>query len=237
MVIICSRCKDEKPCSEFNENKTRHTGYSDKCRPCNRDYQIEYRKRKSEELNKKKREKYSTDEGRSKMLESSKKSYQKHRDRRLKECAKYRENNREAARKYAEDYRKKNPNSRKEYAKNNKDKINAWNRHKYATDDNFRITRVLRSRMSQALFGKSKSGTTEELLGCTVEEAMLYLENQFSEGMSWENHGEWHIDHRKPCAAFDLTNEEEQKECFNYKNLQPLWATENLQKSSKYEEN
>jgi len=53
--------------------------------------------------------------------------------------------------------------------------------------------------------------------------------------MTWENHGEWHIDHIKPCSLFNLLNEDEQKKCFHYTNLQPLWASENLSKGCKYE--
>lgn len=53
--------------------------------------------------------------------------------------------------------------------------------------------------------------------------------------MSWENYGEWHIDHIKPCSSFDLSDPKQQKECFNYTNLQPLWAIDNLKKSYKYE--
>ena len=61
-----------------------------------------------------------------------------------------------------------------------------------------------------------------------------YLEKQFEKGMSWKNYGEWHIDHIKPCASFSLINEEEQKECFHYTNLRPLWAEENLSRPKKY---
>ena len=53
--------------------------------------------------------------------------------------------------------------------------------------------------------------------------------------MTWKNYGEWHIDHIKPCSKFNLTDEEEQKKCFNYKNLQPLWASENTSKGAKWE--
>ena len=55
--------------------------------------------------------------------------------------------------------------------------------------------------------------------------------------MTWKNHGlkGWHIDHIIPCAAFDLTKEEEQKKCFHYSNLQPLWWIDNLKKSNKME--
>ncbi len=47
----------------------------------------------------------------------------------------------------------------------------------------------------------------------------------------------WHIDHRVPCAKFDLTKKEEQEKCFHYTNLQPLWAKDNLTKGSKYDDN
>ena len=51
--------------------------------------------------------------------------------------------------------------------------------------------------------------------------------------MTWKNHGIWHVDHIRPCASFDLTKDEEQRECFHYKNLQPLWGPDNLAKGSK----
>ena len=85
--------------------------------------------------------------------------------------------------------------------------------------------------------GTSKSAATLELLGCSVEELKKHLENQFIKGMTWNNYGlhGWHIDHIKPCASFDLTKEEEQRKCFHYTNLQPLWAKDNLSKSNKYQ--
>jgi hypothetical protein len=55
--------------------------------------------------------------------------------------------------------------------------------------------------------------------------------------MSWNNHGQWHIDHVRPCSSFNLLNPEEQQQCFHYTNLQPLWAADNLSKSDTYEAN
>jgi len=72
-----------------------------------------------------------------------------------------------------------------------------------------------------------------ELVGCSIEELMKHIESQFTDGMSWENQGEWHIDHVRPCASFDLTDEQQQRECFHYTNLQPLWAEDNLRKRAK----
>ena len=81
--------------------------------------------------------------------------------------------------------------------------------------------------------GGKKSLKTYDILGYNTDKLKERIEFQFKDGMSWENHGEWHIDHIIPCDAFDLTNPEEQKKCFNYINLQPLWAKDNLKKSNK----
>ena len=78
-----------------------------------------------------------------------------------------------------------------------------------------------------------KTGRTKELLGCTIDELLLHLESQFTDGMSWDNRHLWQIDHIRPCASFDLTDPEQQKECFHYTNLQPLWAKDNLSKSDR----
>ena len=69
----------------------------------------------------------------------------------------------------------------------------------------------------------------------SVDELKKHIEKQFKPGMNWSNHSVrgFHIDHIIPCASFDLTKEEEQKKCFHYTNLQPLWAEENLSKGAK----
>ena len=103
-------------------------------------------------------------------------------------------------------------------------------------DPNSATALHLRKRVLSALTGSTKSGSITELIGCTIEECRQHLENQFEAGMSWDNHGEWHIDHRRPCASFDLVNEEEQRMCFHYTNLQPLWATDNLSKNDDFDE-
>lgn len=73
-----------------------------------------------------------------------------------------------------------------------------------------------------------------ELLGCTSAFFRSYIEKQFIDGMTWENRDKWHIDHRVPCAAFNLLDPLEQRYCFWYKNQQPMWANDNLSKSNKY---
>lgn len=69
------------------------------------------------------------------------------------------------------------------------------------------------------------------LVGCSGEFLRTHIERQFEPDMSWHNYGKWHVDHIRPCASFDLSDDEQMKQCFNWKNLQPLWAMDNLKKS------
>jgi hypothetical protein len=110
-----------------------------------------------------------------------------------------------------------------------------WTAKKRASDVQYRLANNLRSRLYKALTRESaiKSASTGSLIGCSGVELMAHLEAQFLPGMSWENHGEWEIDHIKPCASFDLTDPAQQRECFNYTNLQPLWRRENRQKKDR----
>jgi hypothetical protein len=106
---------------------------------------------------------------------------------------------------------------------------------------NLHLRRLLRSRIYNAIVRQSadtarsdrKAMPTMQLVGCTVSELRAHLERQFRPGMRWDNLGAWHIDHIKPCAAFDLRDPEQQRACFHFTNLQPLWARENLSKSDR----
>lgn len=84
-----------------------------------------------------------------------------------------------------------------------------------------------------ALKNNSKNSSITILLGCSILEFKQHIEKQFVRGMDWNNYGKWHIDHIKPCDSFDLSLESEQKICFHYSNLQPLWAKDNLSKGRK----
>jgi len=102
---------------------------------------------------------------------------------------------------------------------------------------NERLRDRLRSRLHDILRSKKGSVRTTEILGCSVNFLRGYLESKFSEGMTWENYGEWHVDHIVPCSFFDLTDTKNHRICFNYRNLQSLWAKENLSKNDKLPEN
>ena len=103
----------------------------------------------------------------------------------------------------------------------------------YKNSPSFRIYTSVRTRVLTFISGKNKSLSTSKLLGCSVEELWKHLESKFQPGMTRNNHGKWHIDHIKPCASFDLSDPEQQKICFHYTNLQPLWAIDNLKKGAK----
>lgn len=114
--------------------------------------------------------------------------------------------------------------------------VAAWHRARKKVDVGFRLSCALRSRLCKALKsrGLRKTTATMKLAGCSLNFLRNFLEAQFQPGMSWENYGAWHIDHLRPCAAFDLRDPAQQKECFHFSNLQPLWATENWKKNDKY---
>ena len=121
------------------------------------------------------------------------------------------------------------------YVERGKSRSNARYRERYATEVTFRIRHALRARLRLALKhrGIREPRTTLELIGCTPRELQVHLERKFLPGMSWHNHGKWHIDHLVPCAQFDLTNLEDRQRCFHFSNLQPLWAAENIRKGGR----
>ena len=79
--------------------------------------------------------------------------------------------------------------------------------------------------------GRTKDETTKVLLGCDLDFFWEYLKNRFQIGMTKENYGKvWVIDHITPCRAFNLIEPSEQRKCFHYTNLQPMFKKENESK-------
>lgn len=166
--------------------------------------------------------------------EYNKKHYAKNRKRLKERTAKYRKEHPE----YMIEWRKNNiehtTETKRKWVALNRDKINASERKRRKKDHAYRIKKNLRRRINEVITRPNKKcDSTLKLLGCELNEFILYLEKQFTKGMNWENYGKWHIDHIKPCSSFDLTDAEQQKKCFHYTNLQPLWAADNLRKADK----
>ena len=141
---------------------------------------------------------------------------------------------------YHKKYNIKNRDKLKKYAKlrwiKDKQKYNVYIKQRRKNDLYFDLKCKLRDRVLKAIKRQKafKGKRTLELLGCSVECCKKHIEALFKDGMTWANHGKfgWHIDHIKPCDAFDLTDPKQQEECFHYTNLQPLWWNENLSKGS-----
>lgn len=115
-----------------------------------------------------------------------------------------------------------------------------YQRNRRRNDPAFRIRGALGSRLRIGIIwaGGTKSHRTHEYIGCSFKELRLHLEKKFRPGMTWENYGPvWHVDHIRPCASFDLTDMEQQRACFHYSNLQPLFKEENIKKGAKWSGN
>ena len=105
-------------------------------------------------------------------------------------------------------------------------------KNRLKTDSLFKLLYTLRKRTRQVFKNKKFiKPSTRLLIGEDLSFVKNYLENQFTEGMSWENHGKWHIDHIIPLSS--ASNESELIKLCHYTNLQPLWAFDNLSKGSK----
>ena len=109
-----------------------------------------------------------------------------------------------------------------------------YRKTKSVLDINFKIRDSIRRRLNQSLH-KKKTHTIVKYLGCSIDELKCHLETKFTKDMNWTNYGLWHIDHIKPLASFDLTDEQQIYLACNYNNLQPLWAKDNLSKGKKNE--
>jgi len=173
--------------------------------------------------------------------------FQKHKKEIVKKrkeyLKKYYKNNKKRIQRYKKKYRQENRQKlalkrHQDYIKNKENILEHNKRYlkKYRQNNaNYRLRCILRKRVYSALKHKSKFNSTLKLLGCSINKLKRHLEKQFQKGMSWNNYGKygWHIDHIKPCYSFDLSQPIQQKKCFHYSNLRPLWADENLKRPRK----
>ena len=135
--------------------------------------------------------------------------------------------------KYREELKEKSKQVSKTDSYKKKRRENHFKRRRI--DIQWKLSQALRVRINKAIRNNQKVGSAVHDLGCTIEELKIHLENQFEEGMTWDNwkHDGWHIDHKKPLSKFDLTDPEQLKEVCHYTNLQPLWWYDNIEKSDK----
>ena len=115
---------------------------------------------------------------------------------------------------------------------NNKRERRRRNFRKRWLEPMFRLNSNISRRIRQSIASGKQNSSWQEVLGFSLNKLKAHLEIQFSEGMSWDNYGEWHIDHIKPIAFFCFNNITDQdfKDCWALQNLRPLWASENVRR-------
>ena len=171
--------------------------------------------------NAQKRRRYQDPEYRLKQLGYQKKWRLDNPEKKLEIDAKWRKENLEHRRAYS-----------RKYVIEHREERSAYSINRYHTNVEHRLAANLRSRLYQAVQNDSKSGSAVRDLGCSIPTFRLFIENQFEEGMSWDNYGEWHLDHVLPLASFDLTDRGDFQTAVHYLNYQPLWAKDNAIKGA-----
>ena len=109
---------------------------------------------------------------------------------------------------------------------------NEYKKRKKIEDPIYAMTDRIRSRTAMAFKnnGFKKQSRTEKMLGCTFKQFTKHIEWQFTDGMSWDNRSEWHLDHIIPLSC--ATTIEGLEKLSHYTNIRPLWAADNLAKSN-----
>jgi hypothetical protein len=221
---ICSKCSIEKNTNEFQKNKYSKDGFRSECSECSK----KIKKLKSKEI----------------IKGYSKKYREKHREELNENFRIYYLINKEKENERSKNYREKLKINKENVFVEQKEPSIPWRiknkilfynkrKEKYQQDVIFRLSINLRNRMNSFLKtkGYKKNSKTFEIIGCSPQQLLEHLENQFVLGMSWSNRHEWHIDHIIPLSS--AKDETEIYKLSHYTNLQPLWKEDNLKKGCK----
>lgn len=220
---ICTKCKLSKELSFFKKDSSKKDGYYSSCKECVKIVAKEYQKNNRTEINKK-----SIIWNKNNLEKRSEinKKYNQSEGGILKQ-KEYRRLNRE-----------KLSFSKREWSLNNIERSREIKRNykirRRERDPLFKIEESLRSSIKRYIKGK-KQKSTFEILGIDIDDFKCYIESKFTEGMTWDNYGEWHLDHIIPQIY--SKNLEELYNLNYYINFQPLWKLDNLSKSDKIPNN
>jgi len=211
MYKHCSKCKTAKPFEAFNKCSAKKHGLQQTCRQCEKAY---LQSRRKDPAFIQDRMQKAINHGK---LQRAQESVQQ-REQRLQRGRQWYQKHKQQQSEYRKKYTKERPEMFR--AITPEQKIAA--RCRAANRNAFKATKFLKS-------------STKQLLGIQCwTEARRHLEALFQPGMTWSNMHLWHIDHIKPISSFNLNDPVQVRECFNLKNLQPLWAVDNIKKSNKY---
>jgi hypothetical protein len=224
VMKICSKCQLPKELTEFNKRSNSKDGLRYECKSCQkliyeqkREYYIikmkNNRIKHIDEYAKRDREYYETN--RNGILYQKKEYYKENRNEILIKKKEYDKENSEHKKEYNKNYRKNNKPKLMKYARDYSKEWRKTHSHIVAW------RRVLSCSLKR--LNKSKEGHTIDLLGYSPHQLKEHLESLFTDGMSWDNYGEWHIDHKIPVCSFSADTPPSVVNALS--NLQPLWAT------------
>lgn len=217
LLKICRVCGETKDIEEYHVKKISKDGHRNECKECVKIIQKKYKESSTYKENRKEYDNRRYIEKRKEILDRKKEYYKENKESILKKKSIYRSSD-----EYKKRYKKYRYNNKNRYSKlqskyrKNNPHIVAWRSILYST-----LKRL----------NTDKSSSTVEELGYSADELKKYIESKFLSGMTWENHGDWHIDHIKPVTLFDIKTPV--KEVCALSNLQPLWKLDNLSKSNK----
>lgn len=218
----CITCKKTKDDSLFQKDKQRKDGLCAYCKECRKSHSVKWRDNQSEHIAKAGKNHRDANKTKEKIRHDI---YQKsHKKELAQKTRRWREKNSVACKE-----------QRAAWYSANRIRINAARQKKRKENIQYRLKDSIRQRLYLAVRFTKKAGSAVKDLGCPVEHLKAHLEQQFLDGMTWDNwsvHG-WHIDHKRPLSAFDLTDVEQFRQAVHYTNLQPLWAHDNISKSNK----
>jgi len=233
---ICKKCQEIKNISQFGKNNRNKDKLSAVCKSCDNLRSKIYRLKNKEKIKELNSKYYKSNK--SKVLSKSKEYYLLNRNDIINKNKKYYFDNIDVVKitkkKYFESHKEQLNLKSKEWSTKNRKLLSQKDKERRHSDHLFRTIRYVRNRINKFLKSKNykKNSKSFNLVGCSPDFFRLYIENQFTEGMSWELMGTHiHIDHKIPLSSGK--NEDEVNKLCHYTNLQPLWAKDNLIKGKK----
>ena len=229
---ICSICKIEKTLDQFYYEKSKGK-YRPECKTCNYQRVKKWRQSNKDKIHNQYLRYYEKNQ---ELVKTRNKKWSNANKDKIKEIAhKYYLKNRNYILEKQKEYKKLNPNQYKNWWAKNKQRLCNVFKERYYTDPKFHINHTISNRIRSSLKSGKNGHRWESLVGYTLTELMEHLESKFQPGMTWDNYGEWHIDHIIPISYFDYSSYDDEtfKICWDLNNLQPLWAKDNLIKSNK----
>ena len=247
----CSKCQLEKDFLEFNSLKKNKDGLKYQCKQCEKDYRIKNKENIKEYLKKYYEDNKDNISIKNKdRYEDNKENYNENRRKKYNDSEELRHKKSLKGKEYRLRNKEKVSASKKKYYEENKEYVSDWKKNYYIlvkdtteykdrrnknmlnwSKNNTHIVAWRNSLRRVLLYlGIEKSSKTIDILGYSADEFKCYIEEKFSEGMSWDNWGEWHIDHIIPVSKFDKDSPPSVVNALS--NLQPLWAVDNYKKSN-----